>query len=177
MSLLATVTELLEREGIAHAAIGAMALAAHGVARATADIDLLVVDRRVLGRPIWRSSTERGLEVEIHEGDADDPLAGVVRIERDEELPVELVVGKTDWQREILDRAVPLELFGATVPVAAPADLILLKLYAGGMQDRTDIASLLEQHPAAAQVRDDVEARLDLLDARATQIWVAIARP
>jgi hypothetical protein len=41
LSLLARVSRLLAARGIDHAVIGAAALAAHGVARATADVVLL----------------------------------------------------------------------------------------------------------------------------------------
>ncbi len=43
-TLLARVLELLEGRGARPALIGGMALAAHGVGRATQDFDILVVD-------------------------------------------------------------------------------------------------------------------------------------
>ena len=49
MSLLARVSALLERRGTEHALIGAAALAAHGVPRATADLDILVVETAGMG--------------------------------------------------------------------------------------------------------------------------------
>ena len=47
-SLLRRVHERLEESGIAHALIGAAALAIHGISRSTFDQDLLVTDRRAL---------------------------------------------------------------------------------------------------------------------------------
>jgi hypothetical protein len=41
MSLLAEVLQLLERERVPHALIGAAAMAVRGVSRSTADVDLL----------------------------------------------------------------------------------------------------------------------------------------
>lgn len=48
MTLLREVIEILEGEEIAHAVIGAAALAVHGVSRATGDLDPLV------GRHAWQ---------------------------------------------------------------------------------------------------------------------------
>ncbi len=53
MSLLDQVSETLAAAGIRHAIIGAMALATHGVNRATVDTDLLVVDSTSLLPALW----------------------------------------------------------------------------------------------------------------------------
>jgi hypothetical protein len=48
MSLLSRIVETLDAAGIRHAMIGALALAAYGVNRATVDVDLLVADASCL---------------------------------------------------------------------------------------------------------------------------------
>ncbi|MBW1685055.1 MAG: hypothetical protein JRS35_08320 [Deltaproteobacteria bacterium] len=77
MSLLDEVAGLLTDRGIDIAVIGAAALAAHGVSRATADLDLLVVDLAVLDDELW--SDFRAAGDEVRRGDEADSLAGVVR--------------------------------------------------------------------------------------------------
>jgi hypothetical protein len=71
-------------QGVAHALIGAGALAVHGVSRSTFDHDLLVVDRRVLDAHIWHA-LRAGANIDVPLGDGQDPLAGVVRIAADAE--------------------------------------------------------------------------------------------
>jgi hypothetical protein len=73
MTLLARVAELLNEAGIPFAIIGASALAAHGVSRSTFDIDILVTDRRTLGRDFWILADAT---IAIRPGDDTDPLAG-----------------------------------------------------------------------------------------------------
>lgn len=51
---------------------------------------------------------------------------------------------------------------------AAPADLVLLKLYAGGPQDAWDIAQLLDAAPAIEPL---VEASLGGLPAECAALW------
>ena len=69
MSLLDEVAGLLSGRGIDLAVIGAAALAAHGVSRATADLDLLVVDLAVLDAAVWLDLRAAGDDVEIRRGD------------------------------------------------------------------------------------------------------------
>jgi hypothetical protein len=72
------VSALLDRRGVPHAVIGAVALAVHGVPRATADVDVLVTDPRCLDATWWESFVAAGATVDVRRGDAEDPLAGVV---------------------------------------------------------------------------------------------------
>jgi hypothetical protein len=58
----------------------ATALAVRGIARSTFDIDLLTTDRRVFEPERWAPLVRAGATVDIRHGDAEDPLAGVIRI-------------------------------------------------------------------------------------------------
>ncbi len=172
-ALLAAVVSLLDRAGIRCALIGAAALAARGVARSTFDLDLLTTDLRALEANIWRELIDTGAQVSVRRGDAEDPLAGVVRVERASDRTVDVVVGKSGWQDAIAARAEPIEIDRAVVPVARASDLILLKLYAGGSQDAWDIEQLL-----ATDERDGlvaaVNAEIGLLPHHAQQRWQRI---
>ena len=61
MTLLDRVAALLADSHVAHALIGAAALAVHGVSRSTLDQDLLVCDRRVLESGFWNRSSARAM--------------------------------------------------------------------------------------------------------------------
>jgi hypothetical protein len=168
LNLLREVGRLLASRRIDHALIGAAALAAHGVARATADFDLLVVDPACLDDALWASLRSSGLDIRIRPGDEADPLAGVVRIASKDETTIDVVVGKLGWQREALGRARANRIGDAELPVVSAADLVLLKLYAGGPQDAWDVDQLLDVDPRLAAA---VEARLSLLPAECTALW------
>jgi hypothetical protein len=174
-ALLAGVLETLEARGARPALIGGMALAAHGVGRATQDFDILVLDEGLLTPPPWDAVRDSGAEVEIRRGDAEDPLAGVIRISKGGEACVDVVVGKRPWQTGILDRRKTLRLDGLSVPVVEAADLVLLKLDAGGPQDRLDIQLLL-RGPDGAALRADVERRLATSPAPLRRAWLDLAK-
>jgi hypothetical protein len=57
--------------------------------------------------------------------------------------------------------------------VVEAADLVLLKLYAGGLQDRSDIEQLLQSGEPEA-LRRDVNDRLSALPPRARELWERI---
>lgn len=169
MKILARVVAELTAASIPHCLIGAGALAAHGVARSTIDLDLLVADPACLAPSMWRPLEDEGLQVEVRRGDSDDPLAGIVRIAGPASRPVDVVVGRWLWQARIAERARPIVAGGVELPVALPADLVLLKLYAGGPQDAWDIGALLvdDDGTLAAQV----DARVAELPPDARELW------
>jgi nucleotidyltransferase AbiEii toxin of type IV toxin-antitoxin system len=169
----ARVVALLRGRGIPFAVVGATALAVHGVSRATRDVDVLVTDPICLADATWATLRQAGVAVTIRRGDADDPLAGVVRCAASDASPVDVVVGKTAWQARVLERAAPGAIDEVVAPIASVADLVLLKLYAAGPQDAWDIAQLLETGDRAALVAD-VEATLPALPEDARRLWARV---
>ena len=145
----------------------------HGVSRATRDVDVLVVDAACLSPVTWATLERDGVAVTIRSGSADDPLAGVVRLTTSDEPPIDLIVGRERWQAQALDRATACTIDDLVVPVATPADLVLLKLYAGGPQDAWDILQLLEAVDRAALVAE-VEAALPDLPEDSRRLWARL---
>ena len=170
MSLFRLVAELLTERGIPFAAIGAAALARHGVSRSTFDVDLLATDPRTLDASLWDAPSLSGTVVEVRRGDLLDPLAGVVRVRNGGERPVDLVVGRSRWQDEAIGRGKPARILDAEVLVVTAPDLVLLKLYAGGPQDAWDIRQLLEGD-ADGSIARAVDSTLGALSADAAALW------
>lgn len=172
MTLLDRVVELLVQRQVPHALIGAAALAVRGIARSTFDIDLLTTDGRVLDADWWEPLAGGDVVVDIRRGDADDPLAGVVRIDTPADRPVDIVVGRYAWQARAVSRAEPAP---PGPPIVTAADLILLKLYAGGTQDVWDVRELLRQ-PGAAGAIVEVESALQDLPRPMHDAWADARR-
>ena len=163
----------LKEAGIPHALIGAGAMAAHGVSRSTFGVDLLVTDVGILSEAFWMSSTADGTAVDVRRGDLDDPLAGVVRFRATGERTLDLVVGRFGWQRDLLARATRIQNGGPSIPVVRLADLILLKLYAGGPQDAWDITQLLALG-GVVDTAAEVERSLAQLPSESRALWTRI---
>lgn len=171
MSLLHDVVAVLEAGGIPHALIGAAAMAVHGVSRATADVDLLTVDTKVLRPDLWRGLESRGARLQLLKGDADDPLADNVRLVREGERTVDVVVGRHAWQREIIESARRVSIGKIALAVARPAGLILLKVHAGGPRDAWDIHALLECVDQVDAVKAEVDRLASGLPAECVALW------
>jgi hypothetical protein len=170
LRLLGEVLDRLESEGIAHALIGAAAMAIHGVSRSTADVDLLTLDDRVLLRSTWMDFEARGLVKRLLKGDSEDPLAGSVRLADGGEV-VDVILGRYGWQRETLDAAERYPLGDLSLRVVSPSGLVLLKLHAGGPKDAWDIRSLLEIVPDPEVLVGQVERVLPRLPGDARRLW------
>lgn len=175
MNLLQSVVGTFEANGIAFALIGAGALALRGVSRSTADVDLLTVDDRCLHESLWATLNVEGLDLRLLKGDFEDPLAGSVRLSAPADRIVDVVVGRHKWQSEIIARAERLSTGELELPVVRAADLVLLKLFAGGPKDAWDIAALLETRPdQRAELCLAVERDLDRLPLESRRLWSRI---
>jgi len=159
----------LDTKGVRFCVIGGVALAVHGFARYTVDVDLLTMDTVVLAPDFWSGTAVR----DIRRGEADDPLAGLVRWPA--EPPHDLLVGHGHAMRFAVDTAIENTIIGACV--ASPLALVLLKLEAGGPQDRNDILALVDAQKVLAGMNwlADVPHHLRLLSAGARACWARVA--
>jgi hypothetical protein len=121
-----TLQRRLEDAQVDFCLIGAAALAANGYSRATADVDLLVLDSVVLNADFWAD-----LPVKIRKGAFEDPLIGSVFVPGP--VPHDVVVGKTYAAKLALQTAARSEVLGIKVAAALP--LVLMKLEAGSAKD------------------------------------------
>jgi hypothetical protein len=152
-------------------------MAALGASRSTQDLDILTTDRWVLRSPYWRRLEECGATVEIRSGDIQDPLVGVVRFTRASDRPVDVIVGEGSWQERILEEAVSRRVADVDVPVVDAVGLVLLKLYAGGPQDRWDIEQVLALAADREKLQTDLDERVADLPSRCRRLWNRILAP
>ncbi len=176
MTLLGLTVRRLADASSPTALIGGLALAVHGITRYTQDADLLSADGRVLVDAFWEVLRKEGARVEVRRGDYDDPIRGVVRLTADGERSVDVVVGRSAWHEQVLSRRRILRVAGEDLPVVDPADLVLLKLEAGGPQDLLDVRLLLAG-PEGEAIRVDVETRIASLAPQMRAAWAALPSP
>ena len=166
MNPIARIADHLRESGVSFAVIGAAAMSARGFPRQTLDLDLLTTDARVLQAEFWRGVSPAP---EVRIGDSDDPLRGVVRFD---DPHIDLVVGRSSWQSDALLRAQEMTLGDAKLPVVTLADLIALKLDAGGYRDAADVSMMLAR--ATPEDIRQIDAVLGRLDAHAARLWKEI---
>ena len=142
-SVLVEIHTALAGEGIEHALIGGLALAAHGSARATVDVDLLADGERA--DTIDRLLRERGYACLLrteHVGNYASDLP--------ERGRVDFLFARRAHGKAMLERAVVADLLGSRLRVVDPSDLIGLKVQSSSNdpsrrhRDLADIGWLLE---------------------------------
>jgi hypothetical protein len=150
--------------------IGAAALAVHGFARQSLDVDLLTMAEEVLDPKFWAGAVPPS---EVRRGDPDDPLGGVVRFAGSP--PLDLIVGRGHAARHAVESAT--QMTGAPYKVATPLALVLLKLEAGSLQDRADIVSLVavQRQLGRAGWLEGIATHLPKLSQEAVAHWKALA--
>jgi predicted nucleotidyltransferase len=136
--LLLDAIEVLTREKIAYAVIGAMAASIHGVVRASIDADVVL---SLGGRK--RSDLElefksAGFQTELRFGGVDDPIPAVLKLMDDFKNRVDLLMGLRGLEPEAFSRAIEVKLQGASIRIIALEDFIAMKVFAAGPQDLAD---------------------------------------
>lgn len=155
------------------ALIGGFAVAAWGVPRATQDFDFAAVIGSSDPQAVAASLGGR-----YEAGDPDDPLRGVIHLSvgaGQKSIPLQLVLFPPALADLIFRHVEPVLLMEHRVPVVSWQVLLLLKLYAGGPQDRIDADHILRaRQPQQADLESlqGLAASVDLLEE-----WKAFSRP
>jgi predicted nucleotidyltransferase len=165
-----SVAGLLAEREVPYALIGATAASRYGLTRATLDVDFFVVDSSVLKPEFW-SPLQDVAQADCRRGDFTDSLRGLVRLRGNGEV-VDVVVGKWKWETGVIERAESAQMWGRSVPVVRAADLILMKLSAGGGKDIWDVSQLLKL--VDESVIEEVKQRLPGLQSDAQTLWERI---
>ena len=147
-NVLAAVFRALNGEGVRYVVFGGIAVIAHGVTRATQDLDLflepseenIAATRRALQRVFHDPQLEELTSETLNE-------YGLVRYGPPTH---DFVIDLTTRIGEAFDFAAveveSVELFGEPVPVATPRMLLRMKRESVREKDRWDVARLRERH-------------------------------
>lgn len=143
------IAQLLRRHNVEPIVIGAAALAGHRYIRMTRDIDLGCNASLVALRDVANALRENGYEAVLREPDMDDPLGGVIDVEGPFGL-VQIISFEGRFPAAIQDALREADMVvraGSDLPIAPLAQLVALKLYAGGRKSKLDILELLDRNP------------------------------
>jgi hypothetical protein len=145
------VASLLVEHGVPGVVIGAVALAAYRYVRHTEDIDLGVDADLPKMRLLEMALRDEGFSVRFHEPDGDDPLGGVIDASGPFGL-IQVVSFANRFPAVIKDALAGEDVRirpGSNLRLVPLAQLVALKLYAGGTSSKSDILELLRRNPEA----------------------------
>ena len=162
--ILARVGATFDGRGDRWFLFGAQALAVHGIPRVTADVDVTVVLGDGQPRALVRALSEAGLELRVADVDDFVESTGVLPFfDSESGLALDVVLGRSGLELECLERAIPIDVDGVTVPVITVEDLVILKVLAGRPKDRDDVSALLRRKSRPLDL-DRVRKVLGLLE-------------
>jgi hypothetical protein len=152
--------EAFRTAGLEHALIGAHAVIAWSLPRATADFDFIVAASRDSIATLRAALESQGLRIHRLQNPSASSGPDFVQLKTaDQLLQVDLQTAKTEFQDLIIARAVADERYG--ISVASPEDIVVLKLLAMRGKDQRDIHVL-------------IEARGDTLDWAYIEHWAEV---
>jgi hypothetical protein len=139
--LLLDVIEILKRENIDYVVIGAFALSAHAVVRASSDVDALLYIS--YGRLSKLSSIceSAGFTTTLRPGGADDPILGMLVLGDSYGNRVDLLGGLRGLDPKVFSRAIEVTFLNVNLRIVGREDFIAMKCFAGGPQDVADARS------------------------------------
>ncbi len=169
------VAEILHANQIGAVVIGAAAMAAHHYVRLTHDIDLGVNASLQQLRLIENALTQARFTAELREPDGQDPLGGVIDVTGS--FGLVQIISFADRFPAAIDDALQTATTcirpNSVLKLIPLPQLVALKLYAGGLKSKADIAELLLRNPEADldEIRQTCNRyRLNGLDAILTEL-------
>ncbi len=136
--LLLDAIEVLARERIDYAVIGAMAASIHGVVRASTDADVVLSLGGRKGSDLEQQFKSAGFQTEYRLGGVDDPIPAVLQLSDAFKNRVDLLVGLRGLEPDAFSRAIEVKFQGISMRVISLEDFIAMKVFAGGPQDMSD---------------------------------------
>jgi hypothetical protein len=139
--LLLDVVEVLVREQLDYAVIGAFALSVYGAVRASTDADALLQVSFQRLRRLQSNLRAAGFETTLRRGDLDDPVQGMLVINDEFGNKVDILGGLKGLDPEMFSRTLDVPFAGQILRLAGREDFIAMKCFAGGPQDLMDAQS------------------------------------
>jgi hypothetical protein len=150
--LLLDAVEILDRERIPYVVIGAFALSALGVVRASRDADALLQvshARLIKLRALFEAS---GFETTIRRGDREDPIPGMLIVRDSYGNQVDLLEGLRGLDPDTFSRSLKVAFLKHEICIASREDFIAMKCFAGGPQDVLDARAAYDTAPGPVNI-------------------------
>jgi len=132
------------------ALIGGLAVSTWSRPRATRDVDLLLLVEPAHIPRFVAALQDAGIHAVVHKGGPDDPVPCLIRAHN-----LDIIAATRKFEAEAVANSIEVEIAGMKIPVVAPEYLVILKLKAGGPQDKIDVRELLASNGIdTARVRE-----------------------
>ena len=146
LEVLSAAIEALSTPPLPYCLIGALALGAYGLPRATHDVDLLILTDSAASHSYLDPLRAKGFAVASDWYEA-NPMARdvVMRLKHTSapDFPLDLIFAVSDLHENTVARRRSIDLHGTQLSVSSAEDLILLKLSASRPRDFDDVMGIV----------------------------------
>ena len=144
--LLLDVIDILNKQHIPYAVIGAFAASFYGVVRASVDADAVISlqSGQLDINDLVHEFREPHFKTQYRKGDFKDPVGAVLNIEDQFNNRVDLLMNIRGVTEVIFSRAVETEFMNTQIRMIGLEDFIAMKMLAGGPKDVSDIIGVLK---------------------------------
>lgn len=150
--LLADLAGALDAISVRWYVFGAQAALVWGRPRLTTDVDV-TVQCHVPTRELVAALETRGFSLRVDGTGAFIDATRVVPLDHHASgLALDVVLAGPGLEELFLERAVPVDVAGTTVPFISPEDLVVTKLLAGREKDIDDVRGVLSERGSALDV-------------------------
>jgi len=147
-AILAELASVLEALHLRWYLFGAQAAIHYGSARLTADVDVTVELGALAPEALIARLRDVGIEPRINFDDSFIATARVLpMLHRDSGMGVDVVFAGLGPEQTFLRRARLVRFDGVTIRIAAPDDIVVMKVLAGRAKDVEDVVGILRAAP------------------------------
>ncbi len=141
VELLASAAPALSRWG-RWFVFGAQAMIVYGVPRLSADVDVTLALSPDAPEPFARDMETAGFALRVDDPEFVRRTRVMPFVHRSTGMPLDVVLAASGLEDEFLDRAVPADIGGVTVPLIDATDLMIAKVLAARPKDLDDARAL-----------------------------------
>lgn len=144
--LLLDVINILLKEKVPYAVVGAFAASFYGVIRASMDAGAVIslTPTTLKERDLARIFNKSGLHSIYREGDCDDPLSGVIKIRDKYTNQVDLITGIKGMGEDVFERTITVPFLKRKICLIGIEDFIAMKIFSGSLKDIEDARGALK---------------------------------
>ena len=144
--LLLDVIDILLKEKVPYAVVGAFAASFYGVIRASMDADAVIslAATTLKARDLVRIFHKTGLHSIYREGDCGDPLSGVIKIRDKYGNQVDLITGIKGMSEDVFERTITASFLKRKIRFVGIEDFVAMKIFSGSLKDIDDARGVLK---------------------------------
>jgi len=141
--LLLDVLEILKKEKVDYAIVGALAASFYGIVRGSLDADAVISLAFPSLRGLEKTFKKAGFTTDLRRGDPDDPIGALLAITDKHRNRVDLLTGIRGMDPTAFSRTVEAPFLDKRIRMIGVEDFIAMKIYAGSPKDLEDAKNAL----------------------------------